>query len=148
LRRLEVNVLESFQYLLRKPEFVRDLKIDPTTFGVTLIAEDGRLVRKDKLSAGEKQILAISILWGLARSSSRALPVAIDTPLGRLDSVHRANLVEKYFPKAAHQVLLFSTDTEIDRPHLESLRPHITRAYHLQYQPETESVDVSEGYFW
>jgi hypothetical protein len=38
--------------------------------------------------------------------------VAIATPLGRLDSAHRNNLVEKYFPQASHQVILLSTDTE------------------------------------
>ena len=38
----------------------------------------------------------------------------IDTPLGRLDGSHREHLLDRYFPYASHQVVLLSTDTEID----------------------------------
>jgi len=61
-----------------------------------------------------KQLLAIAFLWGLARVSGRKLPVAIDTPLGRLDSSHRTNLVERYFLEPVTKS--FSpTDTEIGK---------------------------------
>jgi len=39
-------------------------------------------------------MLAIAFLWGLARVSGCQLPVAINTPLGRLDSSHRLNLLD------------------------------------------------------
>ncbi len=35
----------------------------------------------------------------------------------RMDSRHRENLVERYFPHVSHQVVLFYTDSEIDRHH-------------------------------
>lgn len=41
---------------------------------------------KSQLSAGEKQIFAVSVLWGLALSSGYQMPVVIDTPMARLDS--------------------------------------------------------------
>ena len=62
---------------------------------VQLYDQDGELLPKHRLSAGEKPILAIALLWGLAQASGRQLPVAIDTPLGRLDSEHRHHLVER-----------------------------------------------------
>ena len=74
------------------------------------------------MSAGEKQLLAISLLWGLARVSEKHLPVAIDTPLARLDSSHRQNLIERYFPTASHQVILLSTDTEIGKAEVEFVK--------------------------
>ncbi len=48
--------------------------------------------------------------------------MAIDTPLGRLDSEHRHHLVERYFPQASHQVMLLSTDTEIRQAEVTQLR--------------------------
>ena len=54
------------------------------------------------------------MLWALARAAGRPLPVVIDTPLGRLDAGHRRHVVERYLPAASHQVIVLSTDTEID----------------------------------
>jgi DNA sulfur modification protein DndE len=66
----------------------------------------------------------------LARASAHPLPAIIDTPMARLDAAHRRHLVERYFPHASHQVLILSTDTEVDRHYYQALQPHIARAYH------------------
>src|SRR5439155_8597789 len=102
-------------------------------FGITLYDNDGRAIPKQRLSEGEKQIFAIAVLWGLARASARPLPAVIDTPMARLDATHRRHLVERYFPNASHQVVIFSTDTEVDREHYRLLRASVARAYHLRY---------------
>jgi hypothetical protein len=81
-------------------------------------------ISKQRLSEGEKQIFAISVLWGIARASARSLPAIIDTPIARLDARHREHLVERYVPNANHQVIILSTDTEVDRRYYESLEPH------------------------
>src|SRR5262249_25470414 len=119
IRRLEALVLEGFQQLLRKETLVTGLSIDPRTFGVTLHGAALLALSPERLSAGERQLLAVSIIGALARASGRSLPVVIDTPLGRLDSVHRERLVERYVPHAGHQVIVLSTDEEIDRAHHE-----------------------------
>ena len=103
-------VLDSFRQLLRKESLISDLSIDADNFTITLLDQTGKLLLPDRLSAGERQLRAVSLLWGLARASGRPLPVVVDTPLGRLDTVHRRRLVENYFPRASHQVLLLSTD--------------------------------------
>ena len=72
----------------------------------------------------------------------------VDTPLARLDSEHRANLVEHYFPRASHQVVLLSTDTEVDASLLNTLAPHVARAYHLEYDAAGGHTVRREGYFW
>jgi DNA sulfur modification protein DndD len=124
--------------------------IDTNTFSLSLYDLSGQLVPKHRLSAGEKQLLAIAFLWGLARVSGRNLPVAIDTPLGRLDSSHRTNLVERYFPAASHQVILLSTDTEIGKVEVERLREldAIAREYLLKYDSTQRQTITQEGYFW
>jgi len=129
---------------------VHRIAIDTETFSLSLYDLKSKPVPKHRLSAGEKQLLAIAFLWGLAKVSGRRLPVAIDTPLGRLDSSHRNNLVERYFPAASHQVILLSTDTEIGKPEVETLRQNeaIAREYLLKYDSSTRQTTIEPGYFW
>ncbi|QXI09164.1 DNA sulfur modification protein DndD [Pseudomonas zeae] len=148
LKELESQFYISFNGLARKEDRNLSIQINPTSFEVVLIDDEGLTLRKDELSAGEKQIFAISILEALARTSGRSLPVVIDTPLGRLDSIHRKKLVENYFPKTSHQVIILSTDTEIDYAFYEGLQGSISHSYHLVYNPETRSTQAEEGYFW
>ena len=150
LNKLEVEVTECFRYLLHKSDLVHRVAIDTHNFTLFLYDNQGQLVPKNRISAGEKQLLAISFLWGLARVSGRRLPVAIDTPLGRLDSSHRQNLVERYFPAASHQVILLSTDTEIGKLEVENLRSleAIQYEYLLKYDSQKNHTNLKKGYFW
>lgn len=144
---MEALMLESFRKLLRKQELISGLSIDPETFETTLTGQDLKPLPFDRLSAGEKQLLATSLLWGLARASGRPVPTIIDTPLGRLDSSHRSHLIERYFPNASHQVLLLSTDQEIVGSYYEALRPFITRTYLLSHDEKGGQTALKEGYF-
>lgn len=146
VRRIEQRVLESYQQLLRKAALVTRLSIDPDDFSLTLYGRDGEALSAERLSAGERQLLAIALLWGLAKASGRPLPTAIDTPLGRLDSGHRMHLVERYLPFASHQVLLLSTDEEIAGTYLERLGPWIGRSYELSYDDNAGETRIRPGY--
>ncbi|MFN6484114.1 MULTISPECIES: DNA sulfur modification protein DndD [unclassified Nostoc] len=150
LNKLEEEVKNCFLYLLHKSDLVHRITIDTKTFSLLLYDLNGKPVPKHRLSAGEKQLLAIAFLWGLAKVSGHRLPVAIDTPLGRLDSSHRNNLVERYFPSASHQVILLSTDTEIGKKEVETLRENeaIAREYLLKYDSTTRQTTIQAGYFW
>lgn len=147
-KRIAGFILESFQALLRKERLVTALSIDAETFAIEMTGADGGHVTAARLSAGERQLLAVSILSGLARASGRPLPVVIDTPMGRLDSTHRRNLVDRYFPMASHQVILLSTDEEIDRDAYAAFEPSISRSYTLAYDETTRSTHITQGYFW
>ena len=150
LNKLEEEVKNCFLYLLHKSDLVHRIAIDSKTFGLSLYDYNGKPVPKHRLSAGEKQLLAIAFLWGLAKVSGRRLPIAIDTPLGRLDSSHRNNLVERYFPSASHQVILLSTDTEIAKKEYQNLKETeaIAREYLLQYNSNKRETTIKPGYFW
>jgi DNA sulfur modification protein DndD len=150
LNKLEIEITDCFRYLLHKTDLVHRVAIDTQTFSLSIYDPEGKPVPKHRLSAGEKQLLAIAFLWGLARVSGRQLPVAIDTPLGRLDSSHRNNLVERYFPSASHQVILLSTDTEIRKVEYEKLQEleAIAHSYLLKYDSAKHQTTVEKGYFW
>jgi len=146
--RLSGFITDSFRFLLRKQTLVERILIDPATFAITLYDATGQPIAKQRLSEGEKQIFAIAVLWGLARASARPLPAIIDTPMARLDAAHRQHLVERYFPNASHQVIIFSTDTEVDREYYQALQPSIARAYHLNYDDQAKRTIGEQGYFW
>lgn len=147
ITRMEALMLESFQNLLRKNDLVTGLSINPATFEPTLTGRDGKALPIERLSAGERQLLATSMLWGLARASGRPVPTIIDTPLGRLDSSHRKHLVERYFPNASHQVLLLSTDEEIVEKYYDSIKPYTTRTYLLAHNEQAGQTTIESGYF-
>lgn len=147
IRRIEQLVLDCYRQLLRKDTLVSRLCIDPANFSLTLYGRDGKVLSAERLSAGERQLLAIALVWGMAKASGRPLPTAIDTPLGRLDTHHRLHLVERYLPFASHQVLLLSTDEEIAGKYLERLRPWIGRSYKLVYDDKVCQTQVVPGYF-
>ena len=145
---LEEHLMDALSVLLHKRGLVGGVRVDPGTFEVTLYAEGGGMLPRESLSTGEKQMLATAVLWALARTSGRPLPFMIDTPLARLDSAHRDNIVDRFLPSAAHQVVVFSTDTEIDERYHERLEPRIARSYAMEHDPESGSTRVREGYFW
>lgn len=148
LVRISELVLEALRQLLRKQHLITDVQIDPESHTVTLTGVDGHILPAKNLSAGERQLLAVALLWGLARAAGQPLPVVIDTPLGRLDGSHRGHLLERYFPQASHQVVLLSTDTEIDEEAFARIAPRVGRSYHLEFDPKSNATFVNEGYWW
>ncbi|MFM2656636.1 DNA sulfur modification protein DndD [Vibrio owensii] len=148
VNQLENEFVQSYKKLARKEDLQLSASINPASFDVELVDEHGIKINRKAMSAGEKQIYAISILEALGRTSGRKLPIIIDTPLGRLDSHHRDKLVENYFPTASHQVVILSTDTEIDRNYTSLIQDDIARTYEICFDGTTKSSTLKEGYFW
>lgn len=144
---LSEEISKCFQLLHRKSKFGLKFEINKDDFSLSIAKPSGEIVPAKSLSAGERQLLAVAILWALAKSSGKTLPTVIDTPLGRLDGPHRQKLITNYFPKAGSQVLIFSTDEEITSEHYESLKGHIALEYNINYDESTESSVFSQGYF-
>ncbi|GAM62830.1 DNA sulfur modification protein dndD [Vibrio ishigakensis] len=148
VNQVENEFVQSYKKLTRKEDLQLTASINPATFDVELVDEHGIKINRKAMSAGEKQIYAISILKALGRTSGRRLPIIIDTPLGRLDSHHRGKLVENYFPTAGHQVVILSTDTEIDRNYTSLIQDDIARTYEICFDGTTKASTLKEGYFW
>lgn len=144
---IEKEILGSFNQLCRKEAFVNTVEINADSLELMLIDSGGESINPDKLSAGERQLLVISILWGLARAANSPIPFVIDTPLGRLDSTHREKLIRNFFSVAGHQVVLLSTDEEIDSRWKKELEPAISHSYLLEYDHIERSTKISKGYF-
>ena len=90
--------------------------------------------------------MVISILWALAICSKKKLPVIIDTPLSRLDSLHRTALIQTYFPNAGEQTIILSTDSEIDNTYYQLMKENVGDEFTLNYDENTKSTSIQKGY--
>jgi DNA sulfur modification protein DndD len=148
VNQLQEYTLKMWDKLARKKDQIRDIRINPDNqFTIDLFDDDTQLIDKTKLSAGEKELLAISLIWALSQIADRDLPIVIDTPLGRLDSIHRNHIVANYFPNAGNQVILLSTNTEIVGDELEGIRPYISKTFLINKNKANETSQIVEGYF-
>ena len=148
IRLLEQYLLDATGILLHKKSLIHSIRIDPKSFEITIYGRDGKPRPKYLLSEGEKQMFATSVLWALAKTSGRPLPFMIDTPLARLDEAHRTSIVKRFLPAASHQTLVFSTDTEIEKPEYAAMSAYITRSYLLAFDEDAGSTSPRNGYFW
>lgn len=98
----------------------------------TIMSKEGEEIPFDK-SAGENQVFATALLAGLAEISGIDAPLVVDTPLGRLDSTHRANILKYWVSDKKRQVILLSQDKEIDRDTYASLEPNVGMTYLLRH---------------
>lgn len=146
VHRLETLILEGLNELLSKTDLIVDVSIDPDSFEIHLKDGAWKTLSPDQLSAGERQLLAVSLLWALAKASDQAAPTVIDTPLGRLDSRHRDRLVHRYFPLAGDQVILLSTDEEVDEALYAKLEPKLSRSFTITHDAQLGGSCVTPGY--
>ena len=136
-----------YKTLANKTTLIDHIEIDHVTLDFSYINDKGEAIDKSTLSAGEKQLMVIALLWALAICSKKKLPVIIDTPLSRLDSAHRLSLIQTYFPRASEQTIILSTDEEIDRNYYERMKDNIGDEFTLVYDDESKSTTIHRGYF-
>ncbi|MGK5007205.1 DNA sulfur modification protein DndD [Janthinobacterium sp. LB2P70] len=114
-------------------------KIEITQDGnAKILSKTGREIIFDR-SAGENQIFATALIAGLAKVSGVKAPMVVDTPLGRLDSEHRNNIVNFWVSDKSRQVILLSQDEEIDYRFHKEIAEYVSVTYLLEH------VDVGDG---
>lgn len=145
---LQEKTYEMYKLLSSKSGLIKDISINDKTYEIIIMDRNGQEIKKSGLSAGEKEVFALALLWGLAQTSELKLPIIIDTPLSRLDSTHRDNIVRNYFPNAGEQVIILSTDTEIDNDYYKILKSNLSGAANLVFNQRQELTTVQSGYFW
>lgn len=127
-RHVEARATESFKRLTTQKAYY-GLEINKN-YGLTILDERG--ARVTVRSAGAEQIVALSLIDGLARTGRAAGPVVMDTPFGRLDLRHRDNIL-RYLPTTTSQLILLVHDGEIRREtDLAPIAERIGAAYEIK----------------
>lgn len=144
-KNLENTISSMYHNLSNKGDMIKNIRVDPYTFTTELFDFDGNPIKKDGISEGEREIYAISVLWGLSKISHHKLPMIIDTPLAKLDNKHVTNITSEFLPEASDQVILLSHDREIDERIYLLLKPRIYQSYTLMQSDENK---IKTGYFF
>lgn len=89
---------------------VRSVHVHPDG-RVELLDADGRDLRQVDASAGESQVLALAVMSALS-TFAPDFPIIVDTPLARLDPMHRANVLT-HFAEGGRQLILLIHPAEL-----------------------------------
>ncbi len=143
---LAETMTECYRQLANKKYMIEKIEMDPITLDLHYFSGSEEIT-KERLSAGEKQLMVISLLWALAICSKKKLPVIIDTPLSRLDSFHRRALTQIYFPNASEQTIILSTDSEINESYYKLMKKSIGDEFTLEYNEKEKKTTIRRGYF-
>ena len=141
------TITDCYHKLANKQRLISQITVNPETLEIAYYDHSGKQINSSMLSAGEKQLMVISVLWALAICSKKKLPVIIDTPLSRLDSAHRTSVVQNYFPNASDQTMILSTDSEIDHRYYELMKDSIGDEFTLKYNEDSRSTTIVKGFF-
>ena len=133
-RKPELEGLTSkiFTQLTNNPDMYRGVNID-RHFNLQVVRHDGTMLPTDKYSpsAGASQIVATAMIGGMNRFATKDAPIVIDTPLGRLDPVHRANVMI-YYSQMGRQIIILYQPSEMGEGDLENIRDKMASEWAIE----------------
>ena len=106
---VEANATTTFKQITTEKTY-SGLQINQN-YGLSILDKEKRII--NERSAGAEQVVALSLIDGLNKTSGAKAPVIMDTPLGRLDLKHRKNILH-YLPDMSEQVVLLVHQGELD----------------------------------
>lgn len=127
---VENRLNEHIGVLLGPSQLIKSVRLDDQ-FNMTYYDVQDDPVARRSISAGMRQLVAMSMLWALKDEANRPLPVVIDTPLGRIDRQNRALLMTDYFPRAGNPLILLPTNSELAAEDYAQMSEHIARRYEI-----------------
>jgi len=117
---------------------------------VKLLGDKDRDLRTMDASAGEEQIFALALIAAIAKVSETRVPIVMDTPLARLDTDHRSNVLRYFAANAGEQVIFLSQPDEVHGTYLKVVKDRVCKAYHIEFEELDNGVGkahVRAGYF-
>lgn len=140
-KRIEKEARTIFKQLVWKESHFKDVLFSED-YKLEVIDAFGYPARPE-LSAGERQVLSLAFISGMAKVSEEEAPLIMDTPFGRLSTAHRANITAR-LPTIAEQLVLLVTDEELRDEALDNLRPFIGQEYTLDFDQATSCTFINK----
>ena len=112
------------------------------------LIETYKKIELSRLSKGERQIFILALYWAIIMISGQDIPFIIDTPYARIDANHRKEISEKFFPNISRQVIILSTDEEINEEYYQIIHPYVAKEYLLSNDENINKTTVENKYFF
>lgn len=118
---LSDSITEAYVEMAHK-SVVKRISLKPDG-GVAMLDGLGGDLRAVDASAGESQVFALAVMSGLSRLAAD-FPIVMDTPLARLDPMHRANVL-RHFANGTRQLVLLTHPAELGPDEMKVLGSHV-----------------------
>lgn len=138
---IEERTRKHFLDLIWKKETYKDIKIDGD-YNISVIHQSG-FEGLGTLSAGERQVLALSFMAALNSVSGFNVPIVIDTPLARLGREPKKNIA-KNLPNylEGKQVTLLVTEEEYTSEVRDNLLDHVGKEYRIIFEQKEKGSEA------
>lgn len=143
IKQKKINNIENgtklmFNKLIRKNNFVKKCVIGNESIHL-IDSKDNRL-DPVHLSAGEKQLFVLSLLFAILQTSERKVPLMFDTLLGRLDAEHRENVFREFIQGCPDQVIILATDSELANIDQKLINGMINTEYTIDFSKSKDKL--------
>jgi DNA sulfur modification protein DndD len=140
-QQIQKEVLEIFSKLIWKDSQFQKVRVSDD-YQLEVFDRWGLPARRE-LSAGERQVLSLAFITGMAKVTEEEAPLIMDTPFGRLSSVPRENIT-KHVPEITKQLVLLVTDEELHSQARKNLEPRIGTEYELVFDQATGCTTIKQ----
>ena len=140
-QQIQKEVLVIFEKLIWKDSQFRNVRVSDDY--QLEVFDRWALPARRELSAGERQVLSLAFITGMAKVTEEEAPLVMDTPFGRLSSAHRENITE-HVPDISKQLVLLVTDEELHARARANLEPKIGSEYELVFDQAVGCTTIKQ----
>ncbi|MCT7904722.1 Uncharacterized conserved protein [Candidatus Ornithobacterium hominis] len=141
---LEEKIKTILNNLIHKEDFVSKVEIivDEDMLDINLFDKENNIINKEKLSKGEQQLYASSLLQAFIEESQMKFPVFIDSPLQKFDKVHANKIITDFYPTISEQVILFPLlEKELSKNEFEMMKPYLNSVHKIKNQTDFSYIE-------
>jgi DNA sulfur modification protein DndD len=141
------NILEEankvFIQITNKPDEYEGLVFEnEDSFAFKIMTKDKQVVINP--SKGEKQVLAMSFLFGLNQYTGRQNPILMDTPVQSLDDVHSAQLGSA-LSKLSNQIIFLAQPKELAGEIYQNMIPAVAKEFTIRREDYKSIIEEKKN---
>ena len=140
--KLEKMISDVFLRMTNNPELYDKIEI-MDDFSIGIVRSNGMSSPTTiySPSAGMSQIIAMAVIFGLSNFATRDAPIVIDTPLGRLDPIHKRNVI-KHYSRMGRQVIILYQQSEMNNQDIQIINNNIASEWDITSVPNQPGASV------